>query len=220
DGSPVEARPSGLEAAPATIRFPTGQTEAITDYSGSWPIESRWWDPERVVYRTRLQVVTDSGRALLLSRERGQWYLTGRYRWPGTQEADPAHRRQTRHTGGRPSPQEADAHRQMEERRRRRWDSRTRAPPGRSWPAGSRARTALPSTGTRTAPMPRRSPAPTATGSRSGPAAPTVVTDTTVRPPMMRGRAADRGCGPRAWSGRSCTCIPSSASSTGPPTPR
>src|SRR5699024_10048192 len=107
----------------------------------------------------------------------------------------------TRHTGGRPSPQEADAHRQMEERRRRRWDSRTRAPPGRSWPAGSRARTALPSTGTRTAPMPRRSPAPTATGSRSGPAAPTVVTDTTVRPPMMRGRAADRGCGPRAWSG-------------------
>lgn len=80
DGSPVEARPSGLGAAPATIRFPTGETEAITDYSGSWPIESRWWDPDRVVYRTRLQVVTDSGRALLLSRERGQWYLTGRYR--------------------------------------------------------------------------------------------------------------------------------------------
>src|SRR5699024_2855325 len=78
--------------------------------------------------------------------------------------------------------QDADsAHRQMEERRRR-WDSRTRAPPGRSWPAGSRARTARPSTDTRTAPMPRRSPAPTATGSRSGPAAPTVGTDTTVRP--------------------------------------
>src|SRR5699024_9591764 len=29
DGSPVEARPSGLGAAPATIRFPTGETEAI-----------------------------------------------------------------------------------------------------------------------------------------------------------------------------------------------
>lgn len=80
DGSPVEARPSGLGAAPATIRFPTGQTEAITDYSGSWPIESGWWDPNRAVYRTRLQVVTDAGRALLLSKERGQWYLTGRYR--------------------------------------------------------------------------------------------------------------------------------------------
>src|SRR5699024_10641063 len=65
DGPPVEARPSGLQAAPATIRFPTGQTEATTDSSGSWPIESRWWDPERAVYRTRLQVVTDSGRALL-----------------------------------------------------------------------------------------------------------------------------------------------------------
>ena len=80
DGSPVEARPSGLGAAPATIRFPTGQTEAITDYSGSWPIESGWWDPSRAVYRTRLQVVTDTGRALLLSKEHGQWYLTGRYR--------------------------------------------------------------------------------------------------------------------------------------------
>ncbi|MCU4297868.1 DNA polymerase Y family protein [Brevibacterium permense] len=80
DGSPVEARPSGLGAAPATIRFPTGQTETITDYSGSWPIESGWWDPNRAVYRTRLQVVTDAGRALLLSKEHGQWYLTGRYR--------------------------------------------------------------------------------------------------------------------------------------------
>ncbi|WP_209373078.1 DNA polymerase Y family protein [Brevibacterium renqingii] len=80
DGSPVQARPSGLEAAPTTIRFPTGETAAITDYSGSWPIESGWWDPERTVYRTRLQVVTDAGRALLLSKERGQWYLTGRYR--------------------------------------------------------------------------------------------------------------------------------------------
>ena len=80
DGSPVEARPSGLGAAPATIRFPTGQTETITDYSGSWPIESGWWDPSRTVYRTRLQVVTDAGRALLLSQEHGQWYLTGRYR--------------------------------------------------------------------------------------------------------------------------------------------
>ncbi|MGC2974937.1 DNA polymerase Y family protein [Brevibacterium sp. FAM 25378] len=80
DGSSVEARPSGLEAAPATIRFPTGQTETITDYSGSWPIESGWWDPSRAVYRTRLQVVTDAGRALLLSKEHGQWYLTGRYR--------------------------------------------------------------------------------------------------------------------------------------------
>ena len=39
----------------------------------------RWWDPERAVYRTRLQVVTDTGRALLLSKEHGQWYLTGRY---------------------------------------------------------------------------------------------------------------------------------------------
>jgi protein ImuB len=80
DGSPVEARPSGLEATPTTIRFPTGEAETITDYSGSWPIESGWWDTERTVYRTRLQVVTDTGRALLLSKEHGQWYLTGRYR--------------------------------------------------------------------------------------------------------------------------------------------
>lgn len=80
NGAPVQARPSGLETAPRTIRFPTGEVETVTDYSGSWPIESGWWDPQRAVYRTRLQVVTDSGRALLLSKERGQWYLTGQYR--------------------------------------------------------------------------------------------------------------------------------------------
>ena len=79
-GRSVGARPAGLESRPFTIRFPTGATEEIVDYSGSWPVESGWWDPERATYRTRLQVVTDSGRALLLSKENGQWYLTGRYR--------------------------------------------------------------------------------------------------------------------------------------------
>ncbi len=79
DGRPVGARPAGLEAEPRTIRFPAGGTEAIADYSGSWPIESGWWDPAHSTYRTRLQVVTESGQALLLSKENGQWYLTGRY---------------------------------------------------------------------------------------------------------------------------------------------
>ncbi|WP_413335072.1 DNA polymerase Y family protein [Brevibacterium sp. GP-SGM9] len=80
NGRPVQARPSGLETEPRTIRFPSGDTETIADYSGSWPIESGWWDPEKARYRTRLQVVTEPGRALLLSKENGQWYITGRYR--------------------------------------------------------------------------------------------------------------------------------------------
>lgn len=79
-GRPVEARPAGLESAPQAIRFPTGVTEEIVDYSGSWPVESGWWDPAKAIYRTRLQVVTGSGQALLLSKENGQWYITGRYR--------------------------------------------------------------------------------------------------------------------------------------------
>ncbi|WP_193095333.1 Y-family DNA polymerase [Brevibacterium sp. FME17] len=79
-GRPVGARPAGLESAPYAIRFPTGTTEEIADYSGSWPVESGWWDPAKAIYRTRLQVVTGSGQALLLSKENGQWYITGRYR--------------------------------------------------------------------------------------------------------------------------------------------
>ena len=79
-GRPVGARPAGLESAPYAIRFPTGTAEAVIDYSGSWPVESGWWDPTKAIYRTRLQVVTDSGQALLLSKENGQWYITGRYR--------------------------------------------------------------------------------------------------------------------------------------------
>lgn len=79
-GRSVGARPAGLESAPYAIRFPTGTTEEIVDYSGSWPVESGWWDPAKAVYRTRLQVVTGSGQALLLSKENGRWYITGRYR--------------------------------------------------------------------------------------------------------------------------------------------
>lgn len=79
-GRSVGARPAGLESAPSAIRFPTGATEEIVDYSGSWPVESGWWDPAKAIYRTRLQVVTDSGQALLLSKENGQWHITGRYR--------------------------------------------------------------------------------------------------------------------------------------------
>lgn len=80
DGTPVGAKPSGLEAQPRTIRFPSGSAEAVASYSGAWPIESGWWNPEKEVYRTRIQVVTETGRALLLSKEQGQWYLTGWYR--------------------------------------------------------------------------------------------------------------------------------------------
>ena len=77
DGSPVEARPSGLGAAPATIRFPTGQTRPSPTLR-FWPMNPDGGTrADRLL--TCLQVVTDTGR-FPLSKERGQWYLTGRYR--------------------------------------------------------------------------------------------------------------------------------------------
>lgn len=83
-GNIVTARPSGLDNAPAFLRVPAAGdrprfSTRITDWSATWPVETRWWDPETAQYRVRLQVVDAEGRAFLLCKEQGQWYLTGRY---------------------------------------------------------------------------------------------------------------------------------------------
>ena len=78
-GITVVARPSGLDAAPAELRIPGAGTLRVVDHSAAWPVEAGWWDRSTAQYRVRLQVVTESGAAYLLSKESGRWYLTGRY---------------------------------------------------------------------------------------------------------------------------------------------
>jgi protein ImuB len=42
-------------------------------------VEERWWDPARQRRLARFQVATDAGRLLLLTVERGQWWLAAEY---------------------------------------------------------------------------------------------------------------------------------------------
>ena len=63
-----------MSAPPATVG-----SETVQAWAGPWPIEERWWDLARARRMARLQVLTHSGRLLLLSVERGQWWLTAEY---------------------------------------------------------------------------------------------------------------------------------------------
>ena len=53
--------------------------DAITSWAGPWPVDERWWDPERHSRRARFQVVTDDGIARLVVLERGRWSITATY---------------------------------------------------------------------------------------------------------------------------------------------
>jgi protein ImuB len=55
------------------------QGEQLQAWAGPWPIEERWWDIARSRRMARFQVLTCSGRLLLLAVERGQWWLTAEY---------------------------------------------------------------------------------------------------------------------------------------------
>ena len=78
-GNPVVARPAGLDSVPAVMRIPGQRDQQIADFSSSWPVEAYWWDAANRQYRVRIQVVTTAGEAYLLSKQHGQWAITGRY---------------------------------------------------------------------------------------------------------------------------------------------
>jgi protein ImuB len=74
----VDAR-CGLSAPPARIAV-TGQPEAdVIAWTGPWPENERWWDPDRARRRARFQVIAAGGRAYLLALEKGRWHAEAIY---------------------------------------------------------------------------------------------------------------------------------------------
>ena len=77
-----------VSAAPVTLDVGGGDGhgarhrshEVVEAWAGPWPVDERWWDPARARRTARLQVLTRSGRLLLLAVEGGQWWLTAEYR--------------------------------------------------------------------------------------------------------------------------------------------
>ncbi len=72
-----------LTSDPTEVRFPSVRGASgrrrITSWAGPWPVDERWWDPDRHSRRVRFQVVVDDGTAHLLVLEGGRWSLTATY---------------------------------------------------------------------------------------------------------------------------------------------
>ena len=79
-GAPVRVSGRGVvSAAPSTVQVGT-TVESVQAWAGPWPVDERWWDTARARRLARFQVLTRSGRLLLLGVERGQWWLAAEYR--------------------------------------------------------------------------------------------------------------------------------------------
>ena len=72
----VDARGT-LNTPPTTFAFASGGARGVTWYAGPWPLVERWWAISR--RRAHLQVLLDTGEALLLATESGRWSLAGVY---------------------------------------------------------------------------------------------------------------------------------------------
>ncbi len=91
-GNPVRVTSRGLFSAdPARLTGggAAGRDDRLRWWAGPWPVDERWWDPDRPDRsdrsnrsggRTaRAQVLLEGGRALLLCYRQRRWYLEGSY---------------------------------------------------------------------------------------------------------------------------------------------
>ena len=82
-GDPVRVNGRGMfTAAPARLAGEPAHRGELSWWTGPWPVDERWWDPEAASGRTaRAQVLVDADppRALLLCYRRRRWYVEGVY---------------------------------------------------------------------------------------------------------------------------------------------
>jgi hypothetical protein len=72
--------PWGREEMPAGFVW-QGTGHAIQKTCNRWRIHTRWWDPQQVIWREYVKVVTDTGLLCLLYRDliSGGWFLARVY---------------------------------------------------------------------------------------------------------------------------------------------
>jgi len=80
-GEPVRVDERGSLSAPPSLFSPAERraTSDVRAWAGPWPLQQRWWDPERHRVAQRLQLVEADGTAWLLLLEEGRWRAEGRY---------------------------------------------------------------------------------------------------------------------------------------------
>ncbi len=68
-----------LSNRPACLRVDGGPWIGIVHWAGPWPLDERWWDPDRHRRWARLQVVDAQGVARLVVVEDGRWWVEATY---------------------------------------------------------------------------------------------------------------------------------------------
>lgn len=84
DGNPVRVTGRGMFSADPARLIARGRDDPLRWWAGPWPVDERWWDPDRSAGRTaRAQVLlerrSEPGPAMLLCYRQRRWYLEGIY---------------------------------------------------------------------------------------------------------------------------------------------
>lgn len=86
DPEPVEVLDAGGRLVMVTGRGTATAPPAavggrrVVAWAGPWPVEQRWWEPDRRRRLARFQVLLDDGTAQQLAVEHRQWWLLATYR--------------------------------------------------------------------------------------------------------------------------------------------
>lgn len=67
-----------VSAPPAMLVLPTAR-HRLVGWAGPWPVEQRWWSPDRARRLARFQVVTEDGVAHLVGVEQQRWSILATY---------------------------------------------------------------------------------------------------------------------------------------------
>jgi protein ImuB len=83
EGNPVRVTHRGLFSGSPARLDGGGYRGDLAWWAGPWPVDERWWDPDRAKGRTaRAQVLLDGSKgqaALLLCYRQRRWYVEGAY---------------------------------------------------------------------------------------------------------------------------------------------
>ncbi len=79
DGRAVGVSGRGELTGPPVTLAVAGRRRSIVAWAGPWPVEQRWWAPERSRRLARLQLVTDDGVGHLVALEQQRWALLATY---------------------------------------------------------------------------------------------------------------------------------------------
>jgi len=81
DGRGALSAPPHLLLSPPTPNESavTRARDLVVAWAGPWPLDERWWDPERRRRSARLQMVTADGTARLVVLEGGVWRVAATY---------------------------------------------------------------------------------------------------------------------------------------------